>query len=561
MIKRIFIAVLIFIILFILNQCASRSAPGGGPVDRIPPEVIATFPQMDTTGVKSLEKIILQFSERMEENTTEKSIFSSPPLEFEAEWSRGTRLTLNLSDTLLPDITYVITIGAGAKDLRNNRMEESFQLAFATGDSLDTGEISGKIFGLKKLDGYFVYAYNMSTTDSINPMYSKAELLTMPGGEGKFRFNYLKQGKYRLYVVQDINKNLLLDAAFENVGIPPFDVSISPELPKSENLNFKLARIDTTGPVVSSASMRNNKTGIIRVSEPLKSIEMNRFVLSDTVSGKKVPILAINQDGEEPGHYVFYTAQQDSAAWYFLKTFGLQDTLGNLQADTTALKLSASTITDTTKFELTEVVPKDSSANFKLSAAIEINFTLPIDTVSVRKNVHLVQLPDDTIRGFWTWRDLKKADFKPDYYLTPDAEFNLTIEQRNIRSVWGDTLPDSLISHYFISETTDEYGLLNGYVLPKKVLSNDIYLKIQNVQKKTVFIDTKVDPDGSYGYKYIPDGRYRLEGFIDQNRDGKYSFGQLEPFHFSEIFKVQEDTLRVRKRWERTDIIFKFDEN
>ena len=59
--------------------------PGGGPVDKTPPEVIKTFPTPDSTNVKQLSVISFEFSESMNEGSIANTIFISPPLKFDAD--------------------------------------------------------------------------------------------------------------------------------------------------------------------------------------------------------------------------------------------------------------------------------------------------------------------------------------------------------------------------------------------------------------------------------------------------------------------------------------------
>ena len=151
----------------IFVKCATKGRPGGGPVDKIPPGIIFTFPAIDSLEVKNLEEIQIHFSERMDENSVKKVLFISPILDYEIDWSGGDQLTLEISpDSLQQNQTYVITIGSGAQDSRRNKMTTSFQFAFSTGDYLDQGKISGKIFDLKKNDAMNIYAYEYSEIQS-----------------------------------------------------------------------------------------------------------------------------------------------------------------------------------------------------------------------------------------------------------------------------------------------------------------------------------------------------------------------------------------------------------
>jgi hypothetical protein len=192
LLKRIITAILLVFIVTHSMNCASRGRPGGGPPDKTPPEIIYTFPAKDSVGVKSLDRIEIHFSERMNEGEVQNALFFSPPLEYEAEWSGGEELVLWLKDSIRTERTYVVTIGASARDEHNVKMKDAYQFAFSSGAQLDRGRISGRVYGVKTTDTYMVMGYRMTTeADSLFPMYRDADFLSQSGFEGNFSLSYL----------------------------------------------------------------------------------------------------------------------------------------------------------------------------------------------------------------------------------------------------------------------------------------------------------------------------------------------------------------------------------
>ena len=121
-------------ILCLCCACAKVVPPQGGPVDNTPPQIVSNSPDIDQINV-SLERYVeIVFSEPMDHRRTEEAIFVSPgdPLGF--RW-RGRTLRIDL--VLRSERTYVVTVGTGARDLRNNALEQSFSFAFATGARLN----------------------------------------------------------------------------------------------------------------------------------------------------------------------------------------------------------------------------------------------------------------------------------------------------------------------------------------------------------------------------------------------------------------------------------------
>jgi beta-lactam-binding protein with PASTA domain len=132
---------LLFLILAFLN-CAKEGMPPGGPVDTTPPEVLSVSPKPFSTRVDLNSKIEITLSERMSNKPTEESIFISPfpKKPFDYKW-KGKKLILSPPEPLLESKTYVVTIGTGARDLRNNHLSKSYTFAFSTGAGLDSGTI------------------------------------------------------------------------------------------------------------------------------------------------------------------------------------------------------------------------------------------------------------------------------------------------------------------------------------------------------------------------------------------------------------------------------------
>ena len=125
-----------------LRRAVAGLGPSGGEVDRRPPTVVATVPRPDATGVPAGEPIAVEFSEAMDRRRTAEAVYVSPRSEAKLRW-RGRRLEIRLAGGLQPRQTYVVTLGSDARDLRGNRLEQSFTFAFATGEELDAGRISG----------------------------------------------------------------------------------------------------------------------------------------------------------------------------------------------------------------------------------------------------------------------------------------------------------------------------------------------------------------------------------------------------------------------------------
>jgi hypothetical protein len=545
-----------FIITLFFLACAGRGRPGGGPVDKIPPTVIATYPSPDSTGLEHLEEIEIIFSERMNEGSTGNSIFISPPLTYEKDWSGGDELTLTINQSLAANQTYVITIGSGAMDMQKNRMSESYQFAFSTGQVLDRGEIFGKVFDISSKDIYYVYAYKKADPDSLNPTVVTADFLSQPGPEGNFWLKYLPAGSYRIFVVEDLNKNLLLDAAFERVGIPIQDADIDTTLKPGGPMNFRVTRIDTSVAELSGARALNNRTVLLRINEVVETLSPELISIQDTLSGDSLRIINSSRNKDEDKQFFIYTMSQDSGDGYRVFVPVLKDTSGNVQTKRQVTDFVGSALRDTTTFTFLKIYPTDSLVNLSLSASIDVEFSLPVDTGKV--SASFACLDDDSVEvyGDWRWQNLSFGSFRPSGNFRPGEQYTYLFSTKHITSLWGDTLADTTYNRTFFTISEDEFGSISGNYQTNKSIEENIFVLLQSLDKRKKSYKSLIDHEQKFHIQRVPEGQYKIGGFIDLDDNGKYSPGGLFPFSYSEPFNFMDDTLRVRKRWEFSDVNF-----
>jgi hypothetical protein len=490
----------------------------------------------------------------MNESTVEKSIFVSPPIEFETDWSGGDELTLSLKDTLAQDQTYVFTVGSGALDMQKNRMSDSYQFAFSTGKFIDRGEIYGRIFNIDQADVFSIYAYREIDPDSVDPARVKADFLSQSGPDGSFWLRYLPLEQFRIFVIEDVNKNLILDAATERIGIPSRDVRLDSTNSFTGPLHFILTKIDTTRPEISGARAMNKHTAILRISEIIEDLSPEHISISDTLVAQKLAVKGISRNREDRKQFYIYTADHDSAKGYRLTVMQMSDTSGNTQMTPQFVDFAGSHLIDTTNFELIKVTPPDSAVNAELSGVVSIEFSLPVDTQQVPLNFAFWNADSLLLPGKWTWPDLQHGFFQPAEELTPGLDYYYSFTTRQLQSLWGDTLADSTIQRTFFTISEDEFGSLSGELQIDRMPGENTYIQIIPLEKKKKTQMAIIDPRKKFIIPWVTEGQYKIGGFIDLDGNAKYSPGQLNPFVFSEPFTIQDDTLRVRKRWELSDL-------
>ena len=127
----------------LITGCARVGAPGGGPADTTPPEVLATEPADGATWVPLDSVIRIAFSEEMNRVATERAFSLEPPVKLKnLKWD-GLALVAKPESALPESTTFVVRIDEGADDYHGVKLEGRVSVTFSTGPSLDTGAISG----------------------------------------------------------------------------------------------------------------------------------------------------------------------------------------------------------------------------------------------------------------------------------------------------------------------------------------------------------------------------------------------------------------------------------
>ncbi len=551
MLKKIVWFALIWTVFSSLNYCATRSAPSGGPVDRVPPVVLSTEPESNTTNIADLSAIRITFSERMDEGSLTKALFVSPPLEFDLNWKRGRRLEMTITDTLRPNQTYVVSIGSEASDSRRNRMESSLQFAFSTGNHIDEGEIAGNVYGMNRKETVTLFAYRLNNDTLF--LENKPDYISQSGTEGQFAFNYMKTGTYRVFAVSDQNSNLLIDSDYERVGIPHRDVVLDSSRLMYRGLNLHLSRSDTLPPEALGARPIHTRYLQLRTSEPALLPKAETLMLKDSASSEAFPVLAVSRNIESGNTIDLFTAALDTST-YFLTVPGLSDSAGNARYRDTTLIFRGTDKTDTTHFTIITAGPADSARNHHPEDPLFIEFSNPVNWDSLSRFFSFTSRQGNPQAGRWHIRSAYDAEFLPATTLIPDSAYIFSLDVSKAADVWGNQLEDSLFSRYFTVVSDRELGEISGTVTAPGQASGTMYLNIRNIRQRDFLRRIQPDSTGRFLKRYLPEGAYRLDAFLDLDKNERYSPGSLFPFRFAEPFVFHPDTIKVRKRWETSGV-------
>ncbi len=544
------------ILVSFLFSCAKQVPPSGGPVDRIPPTVIATNPANETTNFSGNE-IEITFSEYVDKSSVRNAIFISPTISDKSfDWS-GEQVTISFTDTLKQNTTYTVIVGTDIKDLNNkNKMASPYIFSFSTGSQIDKGKIEGNVFA-KKPKGVMLFAYR-ECSDTINPAKRKPDFISESGGNGKFVLSGLSNGKYRIFAVNDKNGNFLFDSSTEKIGIQSVPVVLTDSNQTINNLNFQLTSFDTTKPELIEATMTDKNHILAEYSKAIDSsmISSNNFWIYDSTNKISYRIKCVYK-GKVKGAKVLLELKENlpNNDRLFLFSKNLSDYSGNV-SKSEAVEFYYNDKPDTTKPAILRVnTPLKNKIDYA-EPKFTIFFTEGICSTDIDKTIILSNRKNVTFPI--KVNKVNDAEFNVSILtkLRPNEKYSLTVKMSELVDAAGNNGDSSFVKSL---ETVNDLAFVSveGKVInADKTVPN--YVVLRGIKEKSAII-IKVEQTGKYKFEKVLPGDYFVWGFSDRNKNGKYDFGKVIPFMYSEPFSFRKDTIVVKPRWPIKNVNIKFE--
>ena len=574
----------LFLILF-SSYCAKEGMPPGGPVDTTPPEVVSVSPEPSSTQIDLSSKIEITFSERMSSKPTEESIFISPfPKEpFDYKW-KGKKLILSPPESLLVGRTYVVTIGTGAQDMRKNHLSKSYTFAFSTGSVLDSGTISGEVW-IRQRDAstsfgfaqdkslttsafeteaeVSIWAYLFSDSIEADPQKDKPEYITQSDVEGKYVFRSLSIGKYRLFAVQDLNRDQIWDADREAIGVSTQDVELTPNDVSKDRVDFILASRDTTQPSLLNCQTQNKNLVRLDFDERLRDepvLNPGNFTIESVSTSEALKVDEVFFRENNTQNIFLLTSEMTPEEKYEVKAFNLEDESGNpLDTTANACLFVGSAVIDTIGPKITLSLPKDGEIDVSQDTEIKLAFDEPPNHLSAESNFSVSDSNSILVSGKSRWENPNTLVFSPDTLLLGRMKYQIRLLSENVLDLFGNTMADSVLSPTFTTLNPDTLGSLSGNVhILEDTALRDIVVTLSLIEKPRKSYKKSLPQPGPFLFENILPGKYMAGGYLDLDGDGELTIGNPKPFIPSEPFTFFPDTVSVRSRWETQGIELEF---
>lgn len=230
MIKKISYVLIVFSIIVIyslLYSCAQVGSISGGNKDTIPPKIRYSVPAfLDTNFLDKEVKFV--FDEYFVLNNVNQEFLSSPPFSEKPDIKmKKKKLYIQFNEKLKDSTTYTFYFGEAIEDLNEGNLLKNPSFTFSNYNKIDSFFITGNIknaFDLSIPESSLIMVYD-SLTDSI-PYLQIPSYLCKPDTGGNFTIEYIKQKKYKIFALSDLNGDMIANYG-ESIAF--LDSTIFPE--------------------------------------------------------------------------------------------------------------------------------------------------------------------------------------------------------------------------------------------------------------------------------------------------------------------------------------------
>lgn len=223
---------LVVIAAVFIAACASMGRPEGGPLDETPPRFVRSNPAPGSRNV-NVDRITIMFDENVQvKDVMTKVVVSPPQSSMPKVTAVGRGVRIELVDTLLPNTTYTVDFTDAISDLNEDNPLDGFAFDFSTGPTIDSLCISGMVFEAETLEpaqGMLVGVHSNLADSAISTL--PFERITRTNQYGQFTVRNLKEGTYRIFALDDVNRDNKWDRS-ENVAF--YDVTVTPSSSRVE---------------------------------------------------------------------------------------------------------------------------------------------------------------------------------------------------------------------------------------------------------------------------------------------------------------------------------------
>ncbi len=527
----------------------------GGPKDTTPASITSTVPPSGTASYNG-NTVVFAFDDYVD-RSARNAISVLPNARFTTSYA-GDEIEVAFPDPLDANTTYTVTLGTEWTDLRGNKPTAAHTIVFSTGAVIDTGHISGYVrAGAAQNLFFFCYQNADTLSDTFSPRVLSPKYRLPIGTDGTFSLRGLSDGRYRVLVVRDDNRNGLLDNT-EDFVVAPADVVV--QNGQSEPLSLLLGpAIDKESPTLLRANALSARRLSVMFSEPVRPLTTWEQGINIEYAGSVLGARGVIAEGAFTDNVVICTEQEldTGRVAITLRPSSVQDSAGNSSPDSVVrVTLRGTARADTVRFGIWKVTPADSARGIATGAPFVVRFTDAVDTNTPRITLWHTSA-SGAIKVAARWLDLRTLSIQPLAQRAPRTWYSMEIGLAEVRSLMGSVSPDTTLKLAIeTEERRSDPGAMRGIVAdPYSVAANSAPLTLRVLNSKsTVVAQRTVRLNEPFEIDDLAPETYTFDVYVDGNANSSYDYGGHTPFSAGEQWWPIATTVMIRSRWTVDDV-------
>ena len=586
--------------MMMIAGCARMGQPDWGWYDDRPPQIIATTPADNGTGVKE-KKVVICFDEYIKvEDATNNVVVSPPQLEMPEIKGAGKKIVVELKDSLKENTTYTIDFSDAITDNNEGNPLGNYTFTFSTGAQVDTMEVSGTILDASNLEPVKGIMVGLYADLEDSAFYTKPLLrVARTDSRGRFIIRGVAKGKYRAYALQDMDGDYKYSQKGEMIAFSDriIEPTCGPDT-RQDTIWRDSLRIDTiirrgfthfypddvvlrafTVPLTDRYMIKNQRQ------------EPDRLEFFFSYGSDSLPKMrGLNFDADSA--FIVDASIKKDTITYWLKdtalvnrdsleieySYHITDTLGQLVLQTDTL-LMVPKISYEKRMKMHEKElekwqkqqdkfkkkgerydsvwtpnPLDNrvTAPSSLTPESYLYFTMPAPLARCDTSKIHLQAKVDTLwvpqKFDWQPRPQSILSYRLEAVWTPGTEYQLEIDSAAFESIYG--IVNDKMKSTLKCKSEEEFGSL---VVKIGGLPDSTTAIVQLLDKQDgVVKEARTQDDGSAEFYWLSEGKFYLRAFIDRNGNGIWDSGDfykaLQPEEMFYLPKVIE----IKANWDIT---------
>lgn len=531
--KWLILALFLGVLLF-NTHCASIQQPMGGPKDSIPPKILKETPPNLSRNFKGKE-IVIQFDEFVKLQNEIKEISLTPDMDKIPIYKvKKKNLVITLPDTLEQKTTYTINFGKAIGDFNEGNPLLNYSYVFATGNEIDSLNISGKVTNALTLEDEkeTIVMLIPISQDSIFGK-KKANIFTQTDSSGTFKLKNLKEDTYRIYALKEKNNDRIFNSDEEEIGF----LTDSFHLNRDTN-NIKLA---ISKPIVKDFRLIDRKIQ--------KNGTIN-FIFNKPLNNPSINILVpenLNQN-----KLINYSLKNDSASLWLpdmaFDSLKVELAENKRPLDTIVIRRSKNEKYDR------DLIITDNLNSQKVNKInhIILNSTAPIKSAN-KANIILTEdsIPRTNFQLFPDSTNNQKYIIR--YAWRAKRNYELELKDEAFLGFFGEK--SKIVKRKFTLDETENFGDIILQVNTPDTIGNQYLVQITNEKKDIIYESRSITKSERLIYKQFPGGKYTIRIVYDINRNKQWDPADVQNKRQPEKVWYHSKTVTVRPNWEQEELI------